>query len=105
MKIIKFEKYLLILLKYLPISLAMMFGLFFFFIVSSRVSYPYSLEWMEGGHLIQVDRLLSQQSLYEAPSIDYVPNYARNSDLAHVMSNSFGFGGHNATIVLDKYFG
>lgn len=73
MKIIKFEKDILILLKYLPISLAMMFGLFFFFIVFSRISYPYSLEWMEGGHLIQVDRLLSQQSLYEAPSIDYVP--------------------------------
>jgi len=46
---------------------------------------------------------------YETPDpecdLDYVPNYARNSDLAHVMSNSFGFGGHNATIVLDKYFG
>ena len=46
---------------------------------------------------------------YETPDpecdLDYVPNYARKSDLSHVMSNSFGFGGHNATIVLNKYVG
>ena len=46
---------------------------------------------------------------YETPDpecdLDYVPNYARKSDLVHVMSNSFGFGGHNATIVLNKYAG
>jgi 3-oxoacyl-[acyl-carrier-protein] synthase II len=32
--------------------------------------------------------------------LDYVPNQARKSELKHVMSNSFGFGGHNATIIL-----
>ena len=46
---------------------------------------------------------------YETPDpdcdLDYVPNYARKSDLMHVMSNSFGFGGHNATIILNKYTG
>ena len=46
---------------------------------------------------------------YETPDpdcdLDYVPNYARKSDIMHVMSNSFGFGGHNATIVLNKYTG
>ncbi len=42
---------------------------------------------------------------YETPDpecdLDYVPNQARKlSRLDHVMSNSFGFGGHNATIIL-----
>ncbi|NMO96481.1 beta-ketoacyl-ACP synthase II [Paenibacillus lemnae] len=35
--------------------------------------------------------------------LDYVPNVPRKADLDIVMSNSFGFGGHNATIILKKY--
>ncbi|MBO2942745.1 beta-ketoacyl-ACP synthase II [Paenibacillus sp. F411] len=35
--------------------------------------------------------------------LDYVPNHPRPSDLDVVMSNSFGFGGHNATIILKKF--
>jgi len=46
---------------------------------------------------------------YETPDpecdLDYVPNNARSANLAHVMSNSFGFGGHNATIIINKYTG
>lgn len=37
--------------------------------------------------------------------LDYVPNVPRQADLRVVMSNSFGFGGHNATIVLKKFEG
>ncbi len=37
--------------------------------------------------------------------LDYVPNKARPVKLEHVMSNSFGFGGHNATIVLSRFSG
>jgi 3-oxoacyl-[acyl-carrier-protein] synthase II len=41
---------------------------------------------------------------YENPDsecdLDYVPNQTRPATLHHVMSNSFGFGGHNATIIL-----
>lgn len=35
--------------------------------------------------------------------LDYVPNESRKADLNYVLSNSFGFGGHNATIIMKKY--
>ncbi len=44
---------------------------------------------------------------YEIPDpecdLDYVPNQTRPKELEYVMSNSFGFGGHNATIILRKF--
>lgn len=44
---------------------------------------------------------------YETPDpecdLDYVPNQARRVQVQHIMSNSFGFGGHNATIILSRY--
>lgn len=35
--------------------------------------------------------------------LDYVPNTARQAQLEIGLSNSFGFGGHNAVIVMKKY--
>lgn len=44
---------------------------------------------------------------YETPDeecdLDYVPNEARKADLQYAMSNSLGFGGHNASLVFKKY--
>ncbi|AST00288.1 beta-ketoacyl-[acyl-carrier-protein] synthase II [Geobacillus thermocatenulatus] len=44
---------------------------------------------------------------YETPDpecdLDYVPNEARRQDVRAVLSNSFGFGGHNATLIFQKY--
>jgi 3-oxoacyl-[acyl-carrier-protein] synthase II len=34
--------------------------------------------------------------------LDYVPNEARQRAMKNVMSNSFGFGGHNACLILGK---
>jgi len=44
---------------------------------------------------------------YQTPDpecdLDYVPNHARPGDPTHIISNSFGFGGHNASIILSKF--
>jgi 3-oxoacyl-[acyl-carrier-protein] synthase II len=35
--------------------------------------------------------------------LDYVPNLARSTKVENAMTNSFGFGGTNATLILTKY--
>jgi 3-oxoacyl-[acyl-carrier-protein] synthase II len=46
---------------------------------------------------------------YETPDpecdLDYVPNQARERKIKTVMSNSFGFGGTNATLIFKKFEG
>ncbi len=53
------------------------------------------------------DQIVPPTINYENPDascdLDYVPNTARHQKLTHVMSNSFGFGGHNATLIFKKY--
>lgn len=46
---------------------------------------------------------INQENQDPECDLDYVPNIARESNVTIGMSNSFGFGGHNAVIVLQKY--
>lgn len=39
----------------------------------------------------------------EELDLDYVPNKARKQETSIILSNSFGFGGHNASILYEKY--
>ncbi len=54
-----------------------------------------------------MDSILPPTMNYETPDpvcdLDYVPNHPRKAEPNHVMSNSFGFGGHNATLVLSRF--
>lgn len=46
---------------------------------------------------------------YQVPDedcdLDIVPNVGRKANVEYAMTNSFGFGGHNATLLLKKYQG
>ena len=55
------------------------------------------------------DNIVPPTINYENPDpecdLDYVPNTARKANLSSVMSNSLGFGGHNASIIVKKFHG
>jgi len=41
----------------------------------------------------------------ERCDLDYVPHTARKADVKRVLTNSFGFGGHNASTIVEKFEG
>ena len=46
---------------------------------------------------------------YQVPDpecdLDYVPNTAREMEVNAIVNNSFGFGGHNASLLAKKFLG
>jgi 3-oxoacyl-[acyl-carrier-protein] synthase II len=55
------------------------------------------------------DGVLPPTINYDTPDpecdLDYIPNEAREADVRIAVSNSFGFGGHNACLVLRRFEG
>ncbi len=53
------------------------------------------------------DQVIPPTINYDTPDpdcdLDYVPNEARDAEMEYVLSNSFGFGGTNAALVLKRY--
>ena len=53
------------------------------------------------------DKFIPPTINYKVPDeecdLDIVPNEGRNIEINYAMSNSLGFGGHNATIILKKW--
>ncbi|MBV8949755.1 MAG: glycosyltransferase family 39 protein, partial [Actinobacteria bacterium] len=45
----------------------------YLWIVAHRVAYPYELQWMEGGTVELVNRLIRGRSLYTAPTLRFTP--------------------------------
>ncbi|MEM6459380.1 MAG: beta-ketoacyl-ACP synthase II [Planctomycetota bacterium] len=50
----------------------------------------------------QVPPTINLHTPGEGCTLDYVPHEARDLDVTHAMSNSFGFGGHNVSLVMSK---
>ena len=59
----------------------------------------FSIKAMEEG---VIPPTINQETPDPACDLDYVPNEARKAEVRMVMSNSFGFGGHNACLILSK---
>jgi 3-oxoacyl-[acyl-carrier-protein] synthase II len=58
--------------------------------------------------ILAIDRgVLPPTINYEVPDpecdLDYIPNESREADVRTAVSNSFGFGGHNATVVFRRF--
>ena len=53
------------------------------------------------------DKIIPPTINYETPdpecTLDYVPNQSQDCRIESALSNTFGFGGHNAVICMKKY--
>ncbi len=67
----------------------------YLFVACQRIAYPYELEWMEGGCVVEVQRILDGQPLYVEPSLGFVPfmytpfYFVASSWSARIFGNGF----------------
>ena len=48
---------------------------------------------------------INQETPDPACDLDYVPNHARKTEVVYALSNSFGFGGTNASLIFKRWDG
>ena len=60
-------------LSYLLLILSAAFVIVFFIIAIKRLSYPFELEWMEGGSVDHVARVMKGLPIYCKPTLDFTP--------------------------------
>src|SRR5215467_9200976 len=64
-------------------------------IALSRLTYPFTVEWLESNSLVEVHRILAGQALYAAPTAGYVPDgypplyFAVSAAVASVLGVSY----------------
>jgi len=64
-------------------------------IALSRLTYPFTVEWLESNSLVEVHRILAGQALYAAPTAGYVPDgypplyFALSAAVASVLGVSY----------------
>jgi len=56
-------------------------------------------------HTDMIPPTINYENQDEECDLDYVPNVVRNTKVDNAMTNSFGFGGTNATLILSKFKG
>jgi hypothetical protein len=69
----RFLFFVVILFKYAVLAAAVLFVLAFLAVAYARMDYPYELEWMEGGAVDHVMRVVSGEPLYVRPSLGFTP--------------------------------
>ena len=68
---------------------------FYLAVALSRLTYPFTIEWLESNSLVEVHRILAGQQLYPAPSVGYVPDgypplyFAVSAAVAGVLGPSY----------------
>ena len=65
----------LIILKFLVVGAALVSVVTYLILGVIRISFPYELEWMEGGAVDHTLRILSNQPLYVKPSLEFTPYF------------------------------
>ena len=58
---------------------------------------------IETGKVHPTINLVEPEDELKELGLNYVPNKAVEADINVAISNSFGFGGHNATLLFKKY--
>ncbi len=81
-------------IKYFLVLCSVLYILVYIFIAVQHIFYPYELEWMEGGMVDHVVRLLSRKQLYTEPSIEFIPFIYTPlfSYVGMIISKIFGVG-------------